>query len=260
MTSTPILEVLEEVEFRYPEDPRTCYSIPSGLTLSVGEAWCIYGRSGYGKSTLMTLLASLRRLERGRIRYQFPDAIVAVTPTTWDQTVGPQLWQRIGFAFQRPELIKALSVTDNLRLALGGGPVDQPPLFKEKEWKGIARSRVWEISGGQVQRLGLLRAFGRGQNLVFLDEPTNNLDRRNREDVADFVQKHRATHALVVVSHDDDFVRSLDIDCRFEVSDTHADNGEVRRALQAEPAVSTATASPAANADPVPVPVSVDAP
>jgi putative ABC transport system ATP-binding protein len=252
MPSTPILEVLEEVEFRYPEDPRTCYSIPAGLTLSVGEAWCIYGISGSGKSTLMTLLASLRRLARGRIRYRFPDAIVAVTPTTWDQTVGPQLWQRIGFAFQRPELIRALTVTDNLRLALGGGPVDQPPLFDaEKEWKRIAHSRVWEISGGQVQRLGLLRAFGRGQNLIFLDEPTNNLDRRNRQAVADFVRDHRKTHALVVVSHDDDFVRTLDIDCRFEVSDTRADNGEVRRALQA---------APAANAEPVPFPASVAAP
>lgn len=262
MTSTPILEVLEEVEFRYPEDPRTCYSIPAGLTLSVGEAWCIYGISGSGKSTLMALLASLRRLERGRVRYRFPDASVAVTPASWDATVGPSLWRRIGFAFQRPELIRALTVADNLRLALGDGALDHPGLFEdEREWKRIADSRVWEVSGGQIQRLGLLRAFGRGQNLIFLDEPTNNLDRRNRQAVADFVRAHRETHALVVVSHDDDFVRTLDIDCRFEVSDIHTPNGQIRRVLQAAPSDRADTLLPvAATWDPEPVQLTVDAP
>lgn len=232
MTST-ILEVLEEVEFRYPEDPRTCYSIPAGLTLSLGEAWCIHGISGSGKSTLMTLLASLRRLGRGKVLYRFSVANdgVEVSPATWDRAVGPALWQRIGFAFQRPELIRALSVADNLRLALGDAPLDRE-LFERDEWQRIDASRVWEISGGQVQRLGLLRAFGRGQNLIFLDEPTNNLDRRNRQDVAEFVRARRKTHALVVVSHDEDFVRSLDIDRWFDIKDLDAGNGEVRRALQ----------------------------
>jgi ABC-type lipoprotein export system ATPase subunit len=262
MPSTPILEVLEEVEFRYPEDPRTCYSIPAGLTLAVGEAWCIYGISGSGKSTLMTLLASLRRLERGRVRYRFSDSIVAVTPETWTATVGPSLWCRIGFAFQRPEMIRSLSVIDNLRLVLDDGALDHPSLFtEEREWKRIANSRVWEISGGQVQRLGLLRAFGRGQNLVFLDEPTNNLDRRNRDAVAQFVRDHRKTHALVVVSHDEDFVRTLGIDCHLEVSETATPKGDIRRALNVVPAGRSESSRPeAASDDPALVPLVAESP
>jgi ABC-type lipoprotein export system ATPase subunit len=239
--SSTILEVLDEVEFRYPEDPRYSYSIPAGLTLSVGEAWCLYGVSGSGKSTLMTLLAALRRLGQGRVRYHFGGKAIEVTPATWDHAVGPDLWRHIGFAFQRPELIRALSVTDNLRLALGNGKLARPELFPEDEWKGIAGSPVWKISGGQIQRLGLLRAFGRGQNLVFLDEPTNNLDRRNRGAVADFVQAHRETHALVVVSHDDDFIRKLEVDRMFNVEEWPATGDGIRRVLhpaqahQAEP-------------------------
>lgn len=229
--SSTILEVLEEVEFRYPEDPRCCYSIPAGLTLAAGEAWCLYGVSGSGKSTLMTLLAALRRLGQGRVRYHFGEEIVEVTPATWDQAVGPDLWRRIGFAFQRPELIRALSVADNLRLALGNGTLARPELFPENEWKGIAAKPVWKISGGQIQRLGLLRAFGRGQNLVFLDEPTNNLDRRNRGAVAEFVQAHRETHALVVVSHDDDFIRTLEVDRMFNVEESAATADGIRRVL-----------------------------
>jgi ABC-type lipoprotein export system ATPase subunit len=261
MPSTPILEVVEEVEFRYPEDPRTCYSIPAGLTLALGEAWCIHGISGSGKSTLMTLLASLRRLQRGRIRYHFADAFVAVTPESWDAAVGPELWRHIGFAFQRPELIRALTVADNLRLALDDGALDHPSLFDdEAEWSRIAGSRVWEISGGQVQRLGLLRAFGRGQNLVFLDEPTNNLDRRNRDAVATFVRRHRETHALVVVSHDEDFVRTLGIDCRLVVSETRTDRG-IRRSLQpAAAAPVPPLAPPEIDDDPLPMPPGATSP
>jgi putative ABC transport system ATP-binding protein len=238
-----ILEVLDDVEFRYPEDPRCCYVIPAGLTLSVGEAWCISGVSGSGKSTLMTLLAALRRLGRGRLRYHLADGSVEVTPGNWSTAVGPALWRRIGFAFQRPELVRALSVADNLRLSLGDGELVRPALFSEPEWRRVAGSRAWEISGGQVQRLGLLRAFGRGQRLIFLDEPTNNLDRRNRQTVAAFVQSHRATHALVVVSHDDDFIRTLGIDRRFEVGEEAASRGEVRRSLRSSAGGSPAPAS-----------------
>lgn len=238
MSSKTILEVREEVEFHYPEDAHCIYSIPAGLKLSLGEAWCLHGISGSGKSTLMTLLASLRRLKRGAIRYWFDVSRVEVAPEVWESAVGPCLWRRIGFAFQRPELIRALSVEDNLRLALGTMEISQPPLFDEEEWKRVSSSPVWEISGGQVQRLGLLRAFGLGQSLVFLDEPTNNLDRRNRQAVAEFVQAHRKTHALVVVSHDEEFIQSLEIDRMFEIVESDAKDGCIRRTLCAADAVS----------------------
>lgn len=253
MSSKTILEVREEVEFHYPEDARCVYSIPAGLKLSLGEAWCLHGISGSGKSTLMTLLASLRRLKRGTIRYSFDVSRVEVAPEVWDSAVGPCLWRRIGFAFQRPELIRALSVEDNLRLVLGSMEISQPPLFGDEEWMRVSNSPVWEISGGQVQRLGLLRAFGLGQKLVFLDEPTNNLDRRNRRAVADFVQEHRETHALVVVSHDEDFIETLEIDRMFDIAESVTEDGATRRSLRVtgpgdskEIAVSDGVKSPAA--------------
>jgi ABC-type lipoprotein export system ATPase subunit len=178
----------------------------------------------------MTLLAALRRFVRGRLTYSFAtEAPVTVAPETWRQRVGPGLWGRIGFAFQRPELIRALDVADNLTLAMGNGV--GPSLFDDDEWKSIAHSRVWEISGGQIQRLGLMRAFGVGQDLIFLDEPTNNLDRRNRSAVADYVAHHRRERSLVLVSHDDDFIDTVDIDRVFEIREKSAPGGGIHRTL-----------------------------
>ncbi len=228
MTKRKILEVKNEVEFRYAASNRVSYSIAAGLTLHEDETWCIRGVSGSGKSTLMTLLAGLRPFGRGRIDYSFQGASpLAVSAMNWNDQVGPALWRRIGFAFQRPELIRSLDVADNLALVRGnGGGV---PLFDESEWQGIARSRVWRISGGETQRLGLLRALGGDQDLIFLDEPTNNLDRDNREAVADFVIRQRAGRALVVVSHDDDFIRKLEIDRVFQISAQSVTGGGIRR-------------------------------
>lgn len=230
MTGTKILEVIEDVEFRYPEDEGVSYIVPAGLVLHRGEAWCIRGVSGSGKSTLMTLLAALRRFIWGEVAYSFEgEPPVTVSPESWRHRVGPGLWRRIGFAFQRPELIRALDVTDNLALVAGNGA--GASLFGDQEWERIAHSRVWEISGGQIQRLGLMRAFGADQYLVFLDEPTNNLDRRNRAAVADYVARLRRGRGLVVVSHDDEFIDTLEIDRVHEIRETTAPDGGLRRSL-----------------------------
>jgi len=245
----PILEVVDEVVFRYPEDPGHRYVLPAGLTLGRGQAWCLYGVSGSGKSTLMTLLAGLRRLDRGCIRYHLPGTEPGAEPIelsarSWETVAGPPLWGRIGFAFQRPELIRALTVGDNLALMLGNGHRPGASLFTTEEWRGIAHSRVWKISGGQVQRLGLARAFGAGQPLVFLDEPTNNLDRSNRSAVAELVREQRPHRALVVVSHDEDFLARLGMDEVFEIQEQKGPGGVIDRTLVRHPSPSPTVGLP----------------
>lgn len=232
MGNERILTTLADAEYSYPDTKHCVYVVPAGLELCLEEIWCIYGVSGSGKSTLMTLLASLRRLTHGTIRYRFDhDRPVDVSPEAWQQTVGPGLWRHIGFAFQRPELIQALNVTDNLRVACGDVSRDDS-LFGAEEWRQVARSRVSQLSGGQVQRLGVMRAFGLGQRLVFLDEPTNNLDRSNRKELADFIRKKRHGRALVVVSHDDDFIQCLEVDHVFEIREHTVADRRLRRTLE----------------------------
>ncbi len=235
MNEPKVLEVVESIEFRYSEDDRVTYAVPAGLVLHRGETWCIRGVSGSGKSTLMTLLAALRRFCQGLICYSFRDGLPRyVSAKIWQQAVGPDLWRRIGFAFQRPELIRSLNVRDNLSLVLDNSARHAAALFDDQEWQSIADSRVWKVSGGQVQRLGLLRAFGEQQDLVFLDEPTNNLDCTNRDAVASFVRDQRCDRALVVVSHDEEFIETLEIDCVFNIEQQMSGDGSIHRSLVAE--------------------------
>jgi len=231
--AAPILRTKTAVEFSYPKDDDHTYRIPPGVELVAGRSYCIFGVSGSGKSTLLTLLASLRTYNRGEIDYVFDDSrSFTVTASNWRQQAGPRLWANIGFAFQRPELIKTLTVEQNLELTRSASRDDVEQLFNiEKEWAEIRGSRIWKVSGGQTQRLGLLRAFGRGQRLVFLDEPTNNLDRDNRDAAAHFVHSQQNDRAIVVVSHDQEFLRLIDVDTTFRIEERVDANGHKTRIL-----------------------------
>ncbi len=228
-----ILRTKSTVDFNYPGDDDYTYRIPAGVELVGGRSYCIFGVSGSGKSTLLSLLAALRSYARGEIEYMFDrKRSFIVSANNWRQQAGPRLWANIGFAFQRPELIKTLTVEQNLELTRSASRDDVEQLFNdEKEWAEIRGSRIWKISGGQTQRLSLLRAFGRDQGLVFLDEPTNNLDRDNRDATAHFVHSQQNERAIVVVSHDQEFLRLIDVDTTFRIDEQVDANGHKTRVL-----------------------------
>jgi ABC-type lipoprotein export system ATPase subunit len=228
--SVKILEILEPVSFSYPNDEKQyIYCISEGINLLTEQMYSIIGINGSGKSTILTLLAGLRRFNKGKIRYIFSEKkSEEITHYNWKNLAGPQFWGKIGFSFQKPELIRALTVEKNLELMLGDNKTNDMALslFEDKEWEDVKHSMIWEISGGQVQRLGLIRAFGLNQNLIFVDEPTNNLDKSNREKVIRFIQKYRKNKTVVFVSHDEAFLRELNINTMLEI---YEDNSQKQK-------------------------------
>jgi putative ABC transport system ATP-binding protein len=242
-----LIKVSKEVNFTYPKELKYTYCVQSGLTISQEKMYSISGISGSGKSTILTLLAGLRRFKKGSIDYYFSSSKdkssvpVSVNAENWSKVVGPRFWGNIGFSFQKPELIRALPVKMNLELALGKNTEKMAlDLFEQNEWDQIRDSRTWEISGGQIQRLGIIRAFGQNQNLVFMDEPTNNLDKSNREKVVSFIQKYGKYKAIVLVSHDKLFLDMLNIEATFEIGEESESRGPVKRILRqvASPTIS----------------------
>jgi putative ABC transport system ATP-binding protein len=155
-----------------------------GVSFSVekGEFVSIVGPSGSGKSTLFYILGGLTRATSGR---------VAVDGADFAQMSDAQRTemrkQKIGFVFQKFNLLPTLSAQGNIEIAkeIAGGPGLDKALFDQvTQMLGIAgrlNHRPSELSGGEQQRVALARALVNGPALILADEPTGNLDSRNSE-------------------------------------------------------------------------------
>jgi len=160
-----------------------------------GEVVALMGLSGSGKTTILRVIAGLETADSGTV------------------TAG-----KVGMVFQFHYLFEHLSAIDNITLA---------PTEVHKMPAGEARARAQalldqlgvghrggalprELSGGEAQRVAIARALAVDPPLLLLDEPTASLDPARRNDLGDtLTHLAQSGRALVLTSHDDDFVRAF---------------------------------------------------
>lgn len=162
-----------------------------GVSLAVepGEFVAIVGPSGSGKSTLFYLLGGLTRATEGKI------VIDGVDFATLDDAARTRLRRhRIGFVFQKFNLLPTLSAMGNIEIAyaISGRkePMDRPYLDHLSELlsiKGRLDHRPSELSGGEQQRVAIARALITRPAIVLADEPTGNLDTKNSDAVLEML-------------------------------------------------------------------------
>jgi putative ABC transport system ATP-binding protein len=158
-----------------------------GVSFSVepGEFISIVGPSGSGKSTLFYMLGGLTRADSGRVVVGGADfAQLSDAERTRLRK------QKIGFVFQKFNLLPTLTAHDNIQIArnIAGEHAnnDQEFFTRITELLGIARRldhRPSELSGGEQQRVALARALINKPAIVLADEPTGNLDTKNSDAV-----------------------------------------------------------------------------
>jgi putative ABC transport system ATP-binding protein len=158
-----------------------------GISLSVqpGEFVAIVGPSGSGKSTLFYLLGGLTQATQGRV------VIDGVDFATLNDAERTRLRKnRIGFVFQKFNLLPTLSAMGNIEIAwaVSGrkGPVDLKYLDHLSDLlsiQGRLKHRPSELSGGEQQRVAIARALVTRPAIVLADEPTGNLDTMNSDAV-----------------------------------------------------------------------------
>jgi putative ABC transport system ATP-binding protein len=158
-----------------------------GVSLSVepGEFVAIVGPSGSGKSTLFYLLGGLTQATEGRVVI---DGVDFATLNDADRTKLRK--HRIGFVFQKFNLLPTLSAMGNIEIAYDVSgrkePLDHAYLDHLSELlsiKGRLKHRPSELSGGEQQRVAIARALITRPAIVLADEPTGNLDTKNSEAV-----------------------------------------------------------------------------
>jgi len=164
-----------------------------GVSLAVepGEFVAIVGPSGSGKSTLFYLLGGLTRATEGRV------VIDGVDFASLSDAERTRLRKhRIGFVFQRFNLLPTLSAMGNIEIAytISGRkePMDRQYLDQLSEMlaiKGRLDHRPSELSGGEQQRVAIARALITRPAIVLADEPTGNLDTKNSDAVLRMLQQ-----------------------------------------------------------------------
>ena len=164
-----------------------------GVSLAVekGEFVAIVGPSGSGKSTLFYLLGGLTRATEGRV------VIDGVDFATLDDGERTRLRKhRIGFVFQKFNLLPTLSAMGNIEIAyaISGRtePLDMQYLDHLSDMltiKGRLQHRPSELSGGEQQRVAIARALVTRPAIVLADEPTGNLDTKNSDAVLQMLMR-----------------------------------------------------------------------
>ena len=179
----------------------------ASLTVEEGEFIAITGESGSGKSTFLHIAAGLDAPDSGTVRLLGKD-IVNMKADELCRFRG----KHTGFVFQSHRLVPYLTALENILLPISASGGDQGRVEHRLELL-IDRLSLGdrlnhlprELSGGQQQRVAIARALIHYPMVLFADEPTGNLDRKNAEDVTDLLVSLRdeLKQTLVIVTHDE---------------------------------------------------------
>ena len=165
----------------------------------LGKFYAIVGKSGTGKSTLLSLLAGLDKPQTGKILFKNEDI----------QNKGYS--NNISLVFQNYNLIDYLSPIENIRLV--NKSADESILFELGLDKKQIKRNVMKLSGGQQQRVAIARALVSDAPIILADEPTGNLDSVTAGEIINILKtlaKDR-NKCVIVVTHSKEVADSADI-------------------------------------------------
>ncbi|MBW2982785.1 ABC transporter ATP-binding protein [Candidatus Woesearchaeota archaeon] len=187
-----------------------------GLNLKVGkgEFLAIMGPSGSGKSTSMNMVGCLDIPTKGHVYLDGKD-ISVMRESDLAQIRG----RKIGFIFQKFNLINTLTAKENVMLPMMFQDVPQETRTKkaEKLLKLVDLQErkdhlPTELSGGQQQRVAIARSLANDPEVILADEPTGNLDTATGENVMNFLEKlhNEKGTTIVMVTHDEEVAKHAD--------------------------------------------------
>jgi len=193
---------VRDIKKQYGELP-----ILKGISFQVkkGEIISIVGSSGAGKTTLLQILGTLDKPSSGSF------SIDGVDPFQLSQKELARFRNKhIGFVFQFHQLLPEFNALENIMIpAMIGGDskkTAQQKAFELLEQVGLsarAKHRPNELSGGEQQRIAVCRALVNQPKIVFADEPSGNLDRKNADELHDlfFSLREKLNQTFIIVTH-----------------------------------------------------------
>lgn len=183
-------------------------NVLDGVSINVneGEFVSIMGSSGSGKSTLLFAISGMDSVDSGAVSFD------SKALTTFNEGELAALRRtEMGFIFQQPTMLKNLNILDNILLPAVGSKTKvtwelvqkAKALMKRAGIAELENRDVTQVSGGQLQRVGICRALMATPKIIFADEPTGALNSKSADEIMDILTQINAEGtAVLLVTHD----------------------------------------------------------
>lgn len=175
------------------------------IEIKKGDYITIIGPSGSGKSTFMNILGCLDKPTSGKLYIENTDI-----STLNENKLAKIRRKKIGFIFQKYNLIPTLTALENVSLSMSFAGVTfserikrAEDLLKKVDLSHRLSHKPSELSGGEQQRVAIARALSNNPSIILADEPTGNVDSRSGIKIMDILEEiNNQGETVIVVTHD----------------------------------------------------------
>src|SRR3989337_555405 len=198
---------LENLSRKYTLGKRSVQALSNvNLQVNRGEFVAIMGPSGSGKTTLLNVLGCLDKPTEGKVLLD--DVDVTQLP---EKELYKIRRSKIGFIFQTFNLLPSLNARENVELPMeccGNQKSERSRRAKELlqlvNLSGREEHRPHRLSAGEQQRVAIARALANDPAIILADEPTGNLDSKNKQEIVKLLANLNINHGttIIVVTHD----------------------------------------------------------
>ena len=174
------------------------------LIFESGKSYALIGGSGSGKSTLLNIIGRLEKIDSGNVLVDKQDIWKIKERTFFKNTVG--------YVFQNYSLIDNKTVYDNLKLITKDKKTITDVLEKVGLSSDYLHQKIYELSGGQAQRVAIARMLMKPRKIILADEPTGALDGEIGKEIIRLLLNETAEDKYVIIAtHDPAVYNEVDV-------------------------------------------------
>ena len=174
------------------------------LKFESGKSYALIGGSGSGKSTLLNIIGRLEKIDSGNVLVDKQDIWKIKERTFFKNTVG--------YVFQNYSLIDNKTVYDNLKLITKDKKTITDVLEKVGLSSDYLHQKIYELSGGQAQRVAIARMLMKPRKIILADEPTGALDGEIGKEIIRLLLNERDEDKYVIIAtHDPAVYNKVDV-------------------------------------------------
>lgn len=205
---------LENVGYRYKDAPKDVYVFRNkNYDFEQGKIYAIKGKSGTGKTTLLSLITGLEKCTEGKVIYDGKE-LKKTNLNAYRNT-------DIGIIFQSYNLLPHLTAIENIIMSMDVSKVK----VKHKKEKALelmksvgltkehAKRKILKLSGGEQQRIAIARSLSYNPKIIVADEPTGNLDKDTENEILNIFKKlaHEENKCVIIVTHSQNICDNADV-------------------------------------------------